>query len=95
MSERIDNRKLSQLEGLTEVSMPTFEEFYAAVRQGFKKRWKTLSEEEADRYIDSEKEYIKVRYNSYLERYNRGDLTLKQFQIGAVASTAHCLEMMY
>lgn len=75
--------------------MPTFEGFYAAVREGFKRRWEILSEEEADKYIDSEKEYIKVRYNSYVKRYKKGDLTLEQFKRGAVASVAHCLEMMY
>lgn len=75
--------------------MPTFEEFYKEVRKCFKDFWKTLSEEEADKYIDSEKEYIKVRYNSYVKRYKKGDLTLEQIRRGAVASVAHCLEMMY
>lgn len=75
--------------------MPTFEEFYKAVRQGFKVRWKTLSEQEADRYIDSEFDFVQQRYNDCAKRYKNGDLTLAQFQIGAVASAAHCLEMMY
>lgn len=75
--------------------MPTFEEFYAAVRQGFKKRWKTLSEEEADRYIDSEIDSIKESYQENVEEYQNGEITLEQFKRGAVAAVAHCLEMMY
>ncbi len=75
--------------------MPTFEEFYAAVRQFFKELWKTLSEEEADRYIDSEIDSIKESYQENVEEYQNGEITLEQFKRGAVAAVAHCLEMMY
>ena len=75
--------------------MPTFEEFYAAVRQFFKELQKTLSEEEADRYIDSEIDSIKESYQENVEEYQNGEITLEQFKRGAVAAVAHCLEMMY
>lgn len=75
--------------------MPTFEEFYKEVRKCFKDFWKTLSEEEADKYIDSEIDFIKRSYLENVEEYQNGEITLEQFRRGAVASVAHCLEMMY
>lgn len=74
---------------------PTFEEFYDAVEQGFKKRWQVLEAEEAERYIASEIDFIKMRYAEISKEFDDGLIDRKTFMIGGVASVAHCLEMMY
>lgn len=74
---------------------PTYEEFYQDVENSFKERWQTLDAKEAERYVASETDFIKMRYNELSMEFHKGKLDSTQFRLGGVASVAHCLEMMY
>ena len=74
---------------------PTYGEFLTAVKSKFKQLWKLLSDEEAEKYLDSESDFIHMRYQEYSDRFDSGNIDQETFMVGGVASVAHCLEMMY
>lgn len=74
---------------------PTYEEFYKEVKKEFWSGWKKLSEKEVDDYLHSEEEEIRHDYQSYLRRFNKGEIDRKTFMIGGASSVAYCLQLLY
>ena len=74
---------------------PTYEEFYKEVKEGFRFWWDNLSEKEVDDYLHSEEEKIRRDYQSYLRRFNKGEIDRKTCMIGGASSVAYCLQLMY
>ncbi len=73
----------------------TFENFYKAVKESFKRSEPRLDEKEVDRYLKSEEESIKDDYEMNVGEFNRGEITEAQFWIGGVSTVANCLSLMY
>lgn len=74
---------------------PTYEEFYKEVKKEFWNDWDNLSEKEVDDYLHSEEEKIHRDYQSYLRRFNKGEIDRKTFMIGGVGAVGNCLILMY
>lgn len=74
---------------------PTYEEFYKEVKKEFWGDWDNLSEKEVDDYLHSEEEKIHRDYQSYLRRFNKGEIDRRTFMIGGVGAVGNCLILMY
>lgn len=74
---------------------PTYEEFYKEVKKEFWGDWDNLSEKEVDDYLHSEEKKIHRDYQSYLRRFNKGEIDRKTFMIGGASSVAYCLQLLY
>lgn len=75
---------------------PTYEEFFQAVKKSFWGGWRSLSEEEVDRYLATEEAQSELkRYSGYLARFNAGEITRNVFMVGGVSSVANCLILLY
>ncbi len=74
--------------------VPTYEEFYLAVKKHFQYRWPQLPNDEVERYLNEDR-YIKSEYDEYKEKYESGEVTYRQFMEGHVAAVAYELEMCY
>lgn len=73
----------------------TYENFYNAVRQDFIEFNKRLSEQEVDRYLKSEEEMIKKKYQFSNEKLANKEITEEVYWIGRVSAVANCLSLMY
>ena len=75
----------------------SLDEFSNKVKESFKKDNPYLTDEEVDKYFESEeaKKEILNRYNYDLKKYKSGEYTYDVFMIGCVASVAFCLTYMY
>ncbi len=74
---------------------PTYEEFYNQVKEYFWDGQVRLTEKEVDEYLKSEEKKIKEDYQSYLNRFNNGEITRTKFLWGCAGAVGNCLDLMY
>ena len=75
----------------------SLDEFSNEVKKEFEKRNTYLTDDEVNKYFESEeaKNEILYAYESDLKKYKSGEYTYDVFMIGCVASVAFCLTYMY
>ena len=73
----------------------TFENFYKAVKESFKRSEPRLDEKEVDRYLKSEEESIKDDYEMHSRRLKNHEIEEEVFWTGCVSAVANCLSLMY
>ena len=73
----------------------TFENFYNAVKEAFIIRNTRLNEKEVDRYLKTEEEMIKKKYQFSNEKLVNKEITEEVYWIGRVSAVANCLSLMY
>ena len=97
MAEVVLRTFKSSMEDLNMETLPTFEEFRAAVKNSFWEEWPQLDEKEVERFLNQEDilKEITNRYEEYKARFLAGKITRQIFMIGGVASVGMCLGLMY
>ena len=75
----------------------SLEDFSDKVKESFKKDNSFLTDDEVDKYFETEEaiKEILYAYSSALKRYKSGEYSYDVFMIGCVASVAFCLTYMY
>lgn len=54
-----------------------------------------LNRQEVEKYVDSEEEEVRSRFEVYKEAHDNGELTAEMFLGSCVGSVGFCLYMMY
>ncbi len=73
----------------------TYENFYKAVKESFIESEPRLDEKEVDRYLKTEEEMIKKKYQFSNEKLVNKEITEEVYWIGRVSAVANCLSLMY
>lgn len=76
---------------------PSYEEFEKEVRAHFKGLSQTVSEEDANAYLDGDEAQGEIRnaYDQNVKQFEAGEITREVFMVGGVSSVGYCLYMMY
>lgn len=79
---------------MSEMKVPTYEEFKVAVKKHFSHYWQG---KEAEEYIEGEQatNLIIGRYSENVNKLNKGEITYDIFMDGCVASAGYCLSLMF